>query len=318
MDWYVDTARPEAITRLRHDLRSYLERHSEPGSDVEAAIVAFSELLTNAALHTRGPAWVSVDWTERSPLLTIHDLGPGFELGSPQLPDPEHEGGRGLFVASHLTSDLQVAHKRAAGAKVSAVLPVTRSSEESFDPPETSVPSLPTPEEASAAGLFGRESFLRALVVQLSQALELEHGPASAERAVAQVGIDVGARIEEEFRRARELVGELSPEQMAELFVALKGAIEGDFYVIEATDERIVLGNRRCPFGDVVKRAPSLCRMTSSVFGGIAARNRGRSAVQLEERIAVGDPGCRVIVCLKDPPQHVTRFAHHYTDAAVR
>jgi hypothetical protein len=51
--------------------------------------------------------------------------------------------------------------------------------------------------------------------------------------------------------------------------------------------------------------------MTSSVFGGIAANNVGDASVQLEERIAVGDPECRVTVWLK--PESNTSFAHNYT-----
>jgi hypothetical protein len=38
--------------------------------------------------------------------------------------------------------------------------------------------------------------------------------------------------------------------------------------------------------------------MTSSVFGGIAARNADGALVVLDERIAVGDPECRVTVLL--------------------
>jgi predicted ArsR family transcriptional regulator len=95
--------------------------------------------------------------------------------------------------------------------------------------------------------------------------------------------------------------------------VRLKHAIDGGFSVVEATPERVVLENTRCPFGDAVLRSPALCRMTSSVFGGIAARNAGSDvAVLLEERIAVGDPGCRVVVSLTPPPQEAAAFAHHY------
>jgi predicted ArsR family transcriptional regulator len=106
--------------------------------------------------------------------------------------------------------------------------------------------------------------------------------------------------MEEEHRRAEQLVGSLTPEQMGDLFVRLKAAINGGFSVVEANDERIVLVNTACPFGDAVMRAPGLCRMTSSVFGGIAARNTGAATINLEERIAVGDPGCRVTVWLHD------------------
>ena len=53
--------------------------------------------------------------------------------------------------------------------------------------------------------------------------------------------------------------------------------------------------------------------MTSSVFGGIAARNGANDvAVHLEERIAVGDPQCRVIVYRTPPPSEVEVFVHRY------
>jgi len=59
--------------------------------------------------------------------------------------------------------------------------------------------------------------------------------------------------------------------------------------------------------------APSLCRMTSSVFGGIAALNSDDgAAVLIEERIGVGDPGCRVVVYLGEPPEAVRPHVHRY------
>lgn len=65
--------------------------------------------------------------------------------------------------------------------------------------------------------------------------------------------------------------------------------------------------------GNAVRQAPSLCRMTSSVLGGIAARNSdGPVTVLLEERIAVGDPGCRVVVQLQDEDPGGTSFGHRY------
>ena len=83
--------------------------------------------------------------------------------------------------------------------------------------------------------------------------------------------------------------------------------------VVEATPERVVLENTRCPFGETVMRSPALCRMTSSVFGGIAARNSDEGAsVLLEERIAVGDPGCRVVVYLGEAPHAAAPYAHRY------
>jgi hypothetical protein len=42
-----------------------------------------------------------------------------------------------------------------------------------------------------------------------------------------------------------------------------------------------------------------MCMMTSNVFGSIAAENLGYAKVVLEETIALGAPGCRVVVYLK-------------------
>ena len=83
------------------------------------------------------------------------------------------------------------------------------------------------------------------------------------------------------------------------MLVDLKRRIQGDFYVIEQNDEKIVLGNRVCPFGDKVLNRPVMCMMTSNVFGTIAANNLGYAKVELQKTIAGGDPGCRVIVYLK-------------------
>ena len=118
--------------------------------------------------------------------------------------------------------------------------------------------------------------------------------------------------MEAEYRSARTVVGRMTPPQIADCYLRLKHAIDGEFFVIEASADRIVLGNTRCPFGDVVRRAPALCRMTSSVFGGIAARNSDHQAsVVLEERIAVGDPGCRIVVYLDREPEE-PGAAHRY------
>lgn len=47
---------------------------------------------------------------------------------------------------------------------------------------------------------------------------------------------------------------------------------------------------------EISKEAPELCRMTSSVFGGIAARNFGYAKVELRKRIATNDGKCEVLI----------------------
>lgn len=316
MDWYLDPDRPKVAQELRREVVEYLTRHAADPDEVPMASVAVEELVVNALSHARGPVWVSVDWGGEKPLLTVHDLGDAFDL-EPSLPaDPYASHGRGLYLAAHLTEGLERAAKRAVGNRVSTRLQVRRPKEVSFGPPRRSLDPLPQLSEALPDGGFPRESFLRALVVQLAQAVEGTLGPEVAERTVTQVGSDIGGRMEEEYRAARRIVDRLTPEEMGDCYVRLKRAIQGDFYVIEATPERIVLGNRRCPFGEVVRRAPALCRMTSSVFGGIAARNAGSATVVLEERISVGDPECRVVVYLGEAPVSIRGAGHRYSAPA--
>jgi anti-sigma regulatory factor (Ser/Thr protein kinase) len=318
VDWFLDGEDAAAVAALRHELTAYLRRHAAEGSEIDAAELVVAELLGNTVRHAAGPVCATVSWPGESPTLTVHDLGPGFDPGllesaGSQSLDPLQESGRGLFLISQLAPTFEASVRESGGMAVSVVLPVARKRETSHDPPRRTTAALPSYDEARPEGGFGKESFLRALVVQLAQTLEFEHGPDAAERAVAQVGADVGGQMEEEFRRAEQVVGRMTPEQMGHCYTRLKHAIDGGFYVIEASDDRVVLGNTRCPFGDAVRRAPSLCRMTSSVFGGIGARNNdGPVTVLLEERIAVGDPGCRVVVRLRDDDPHGSAFGHRY------
>ena len=64
--------------------------------------------------------------------------------------------------------------------------------------------------------------------------------------------------------------------------------------------DKIVLGNRRCPFGDKVQDRPSLCMMTSNVFGSLTAENLGYAKVALHDTIAKGGNECRVVVHLSN------------------
>lgn len=144
-----------------------------------------------------------------------------------------------------------------------------------------------------------RDVFLRTLIRELSGTLEDVIGLQDASGFISVVGQKMGRLIDEEYRAALE-VPVLSREQVADVLVDLKRRIQGDFYIIEQSDEKIVLGNRVCPFGDKVLDRPSMCMMTSNVFGVIAAENLGYAKVELQETIARGHRGCRVVVYLRD------------------
>jgi predicted ArsR family transcriptional regulator len=157
--------------------------------------------------------------------------------------------------------------------------------------------------DASAADVpLNRDIFLRTLIRELAGTLEDVVGLNDASGYISVVGQKVGEQIDRDYRAAF-CVERLSREQVSQVLVDLKRRIEGDFYVIEENDDRIVLGNRVCPFGDKVIDRPSMCMMTSNVFGTIVADNLGYAKIELQETIARGDKGCRVVVYLKPTAQ---------------
>ncbi len=142
-----------------------------------------------------------------------------------------------------------------------------------------------------------RDVFLRTLVRELATSLESVIGLEEASGYVSLVGQAVGTQIDEMYLKGLG-TDRLTSAQVAEALVDLKRRIKGDFYVIEHDEKKIVLGNRACPFAEKVVGRESMCMMTSNVFGTIAARNLGYARVELEETIARGDAGCRVVVHL--------------------
>jgi predicted ArsR family transcriptional regulator len=156
-------------------------------------------------------------------------------------------------------------------------------------------------EPSRAAALtvpLNRDEFLRSLVRELAGTLEEVVGLDEASGFISVVGQHIGEQIDADYRNALGKQ-ELQRTEVAEVLVDLKRRIQGDFYVIEQSDQKIVLGNRACPFAEKVVGRPSMCMMTSNVFGTIAAQNLGRAKVVLEQTIAAGASTCRVVVHLQ-------------------
>ncbi len=156
-----------------------------------------------------------------------------------------------------------------------------------------------------------RDVFLRTLLRHLAGTLQTIVGLEEASGFISVVGQEIGDEINQAYKSALA-VSNLSREQVAEVLVDLKRRIQGDFHVIAQDDDKIVLGNRACPFAEKVIDRPALCMMTSNVFGSIAAENLGYSKVVIEQAIARGDAGCRVVVYLKPTPEAAAAQGREY------
>ncbi len=144
-------------------------------------------------------------------------------------------------------------------------------------------------------------SFLQAFIVQsirVGQVGCAQCGESSDH--VAKVGLATSNCLEEVVRHQLSCRGPLNPDQYADLIIEIKNRIGGQFERAPGEVGSVRVINHRCPFGDLVEEAPELCRMTSSVFGAIAARSFGYAKVELHKRIAARDGLCDVRVWI-DP-----------------
>jgi predicted ArsR family transcriptional regulator len=167
---------------------------------------------------------------------------------------------------------------------------------------------------AAAPIALERDVFLRTLVRELAGTLQDVVGLDEAAGFISVVGQRMGSQINEDYKRALH-VPKLDRQQVAAVLVDLKRRIQGEFFVIEENDEKLVLGNKLCPFAEKVVGRPAMCMMTSNVFGSIAADNLGYAKVVLEETIALGAAGCRVTVYLKPTTQAQAASGREYLGA---
>ena len=143
-----------------------------------------------------------------------------------------------------------------------------------------------------------RDSYLRALLGNLVDTFEGVIGLRDAAGFMSIVGQRIGEEVNQNYRDALDKK-RLSRAEVAEAIVDFQRRVQGDFFVIEQDDEKIVLGNRACPFAERAFGHPSLCMTTSSTLGVLAAQNLGYAKVAIEQAIAQGHPGCRVVIHLK-------------------
>jgi PAS domain S-box-containing protein len=157
-----------------------------------------------------------------------------------------------------------------------------------------------------------RDSFMRRLIAGLGHLNEGILGSDVAGAYVMNVGLSMGAAIEAEYKRHWGIDRPFTLDEYAHVIVDLKQRIMGNFSLLSSDDEKVVVRTTSCPFDEFVRQSPSLCFMTSSVFGGIAARNFGYGKTVLHKRIALGDPGCLVTVYLRRTPAAEAAVGREY------
>ncbi|SFW25616.1 sigma 54-interacting transcriptional regulator [Nitrosovibrio sp. Nv17] len=154
--------------------------------------------------------------------------------------------------------------------------------------------------------------FLQTFILELMHASE-QQGQEHCEQLIEHIAQTAGCFFEETYRENTGKSERLDTESYVELILGIKNNIGGNFLLVSSNQDCITVTNTCCPFGERVTRFPELCRMTSSVFGGIAARNYGYAKVDIKKSIACRHGRCDVSIHTN--PQ--TAKEHHgmeYTD----
>ncbi len=136
--------------------------------------------------------------------------------------------------------------------------------------------------------------FLQTFVAQSIEVSAKMRGGKDNDRLnyIEQLGLTASGCFEAAHRQESGQNGRLDHDKYADMIVEIKNKIGGNFSRTSSEPGMVRVVNTRCPFGEAVMQAPELCKMTSSVFGGIAARNFGYAKVILDKRIAVGNGMC--------------------------
>ncbi len=169
----------------------------------------------------------------------------------------------------------------------------------------------PSPQFATPI-LIDRDGFMRRLIAGLGHLNEGLLGSDVAGGYIMQVGLSMGAAIEAEYKRFWGIDRPFTLDEYAHVIVDLKQKIQGNFSIVSIDPAKVVVRTTSCPFDEFVRQSPSLCFMTSSVFGGIAARNFGYAKVILHRRIALGDDGCYVSVHLRRTQESEDAIGREY------
>ena len=141
-------------------------------------------------------------------------------------------------------------------------------------------------------------AFLQTFIIELMHASE-QLGQEQSQKLIENIALTAGCFFEEVYRSSNgKQNNSLNRESYIELILGLKNNIGGNFSLSSSNQDCIAVCNSSCPFGDEVVNFPELCRMTSSVFGGIAARNFGYAKVEIAKSIARQDGCCEVYIHL--------------------
>jgi serine/threonine-protein kinase RsbW len=96
------------VATVRHQVRQHCADAGLAGDDLDDFVVAVNELVTNAVHHGGGSGRLHLHLRDDTITCEVRDDGGGTGMLRPHLPAGDIPGGRGLWLAQHLTAGLMV------------------------------------------------------------------------------------------------------------------------------------------------------------------------------------------------------------------
>jgi serine/threonine-protein kinase RsbW len=110
-----------------------LERLEVLPEDIDDAALLLTEMCANVVRHAyqgeECPYYVNIDYHPEHLLITVIDRGEGFERKSVPTPNPESEGGWGLWLVENLASSVEFQQNPEGGTRVQAKMNLRRRSD---------------------------------------------------------------------------------------------------------------------------------------------------------------------------------------------
>ena len=268
----MDTRNAASPVAVENAVCDHLNRHA-----IEPAVVEMARPLIRRALAEQpaGPQWLTLGWDDTHAQLRLRPL--------PDGPLPGEPAGPGLTRAHDLAARLHAEYGDDVEGGVTIDLNVARPPERDIDPPPADTGALDPDRPIELVGLIAGE---------IGSGRSLEE---AAARAGATLAARAGRHLED-----GPVGGSDQPDwpaaAVADAIIAAERELGADFEKVVVRKDRLVLRNRRCPFGP--SASPAMCRFTSALAGGLGARAAGRAEVAVTESLASGDHECRLTVDL--------------------
>lgn len=143
-----------------------------------------------------------------------------------------------------------------------------------------------------------REDFFLRLLADYVLFNEILVGQA-AEICLQKLGHKIGLNLEERYLQDHGKQ-DLTTREFAEIATAILNKLGGNYYLKTCSEQKIELIATKCPFGHLILKSPSLCKVAQSILGGIAARHFSYCKIVSLHTRARKDSFCRLVIFLQE------------------